>query len=81
MSKLNTIVEFRALIQQIERQKSQERELLMKQIEQTYENLKPINIIKNSMRKFATTTDFKSVLLNTGVNFLVAYFSKKINRK
>lgn len=81
MDKLGTITNFEELqeaISILEDEQSQAEILLKEQFNITYESLKPINIIKGTVKEFVTAPDFKNNLLNTTMGLFAGYFSKKL---
>ncbi|WP_395043985.1 hypothetical protein [Flavobacterium sp.] len=51
---------------------------LKEQTYETYQSIKPVNIIKNSLREVVSSSEIKTDLLKTIVNFATNYVSKKI---
>lgn len=78
MATITTIKELNAAILLLEKKQAQEEILLKKQVEVTYESLKPINLIKNTFKELVTAPDFKEDVLNTSISLAAGYFSKKL---
>ncbi|MFV8355891.1 hypothetical protein ACNQGB_06885 [Flavobacterium sp. XS1P32] len=44
----------------------------------TYESLKPVNLIKNAFGQLTTTTEFKGNILNSVIGIASGYVTKKV---
>ena len=77
MQKVTSILELRTAIRQLEIKQANEQVLLKEQFKTTYESLKPINLIKNTLKELTTVPDLKGQLLNTTASLAAGYFSKK----
>jgi len=77
MQKNTSIDELKQSIQLLETKQSEEGKLLKEQFKITYESLKPINLIKNTLKEFTSAPDLKSELLSTTLGMAVGYFTKK----
>jgi hypothetical protein len=51
---------------------------LKEQFYETYESVKPVNILKNSLHEVVSSTEVKTDLLKVIVNFATNYVSNKI---
>jgi hypothetical protein len=78
MQKITTVIELRESIALLKIKQATEQELLKEQFKITYENLKPINLIKNIVKDLKTAPDFKGELLNTALSITAGFVSKKI---
>jgi hypothetical protein len=78
MDTIKNIKELNAAILLLENKKVQEELLLKEQFKITYENLKPVNFIKNTIKDLVTAPDFKEDVLNTSISLAAGYLSKKI---
>ena len=81
---MRTNNEMEELLQKIallKEKKELELELLKVQYEITRENLKPINIIKNSFFEKILTTNIKGNLINMGLGLTTEYLINKIETK
>jgi len=78
MEKITNITELNQAILILEAKKNLDEAVLKEQFGIIYESLKPINLIKNTIKKLAETPDFKNDLLNTSLSLAVGYLSKKI---
>lgn len=78
MRNITTAAELKGAIQLLENDQLREWPLLRNEFLNTYENLKPLNIIKNTFREFATTPDIQSNLLNTTLGVTAGHLSKNL---
>ena len=77
MKKITSLVELKESILLLELKQAYEIELLKEQFKITYENLKPINLIKNQIGKLIENSDFKGGILNAGLGIAAGFLSKK----
>jgi hypothetical protein len=77
MPKITSIEELQQAIQVLEIKQASELVLLKDQFKITYESLKPINLIKSTLKELTSVPDLKEDLLNTSVSLAAGYFSKK----
>ena len=77
MDKINSIKKLREAIIQLEIQQLEDKHLFKEQLMVTYEEVKPINLIKNSVKYLFATTDLKREILNAVIGLIVGYLSKK----
>lgn len=55
------------------------RELLLKeQFRTTFESLKPINIIKNTLKQVVTSPEVKTTIINSAIGFISGFVAKKL---
>ena len=78
MGKINSIDELYEKINFLELKRSNDLNLLKEQAKISYESIKPINLIQNSLKEFSSSLNFKKELLNTSISLGVGYLSKKI---
>lgn len=78
MQKITTVDELRGTILLLEIKQANEKALLNEQFETTLENLKPANLIKNTLKDLNSSPDFKGGLLNTALSIGAGYLSKKV---
>ncbi|CAN5421605.1 hypothetical protein BH10BAC1_BH10BAC1_02290 [soil metagenome] len=71
-----SIAELKESIRCLEIKQAEEGQLLKEQFKVTYESLKPINLIKSTLKEFTSVPDLKSELLNTTVGMAAGYFAK-----
>lgn len=78
MQKITSIAELKNAIQELEYQQVNEWPALKEQFLETYENIKPINLIKNALSDLTTGPDLKGDLINTTLSLAAGFISKKI---
>ena len=76
MQKIVTETDLRFAILQLESRQTEERRLLKEQFLVAVESIKPINLIKNTLREAVGSDDLKDNLLNTSLGFSAGYISK-----
>lgn len=62
----------------LEDRQAQELSLLREQLYSTYESLKPLNLIKNTLSNVASSQSLKDHILNGAIGLSVGYLSKKV---
>ena len=77
MRKITSITELKESIQLLEIRQADDAYLLKEQLLVTYEKLKPINLIKNSIKDLLKSPDLKNGLINTTMGIAAGYLSKK----
>jgi hypothetical protein len=78
MQKINTESNLDESILQLENRQAEERELLRAQFLLTYEQIKPLNLIKNTLRDMVDSPEIKDNVLNTSVGLAAGYVSKSL---
>jgi hypothetical protein len=78
MKKKNNIITLRYTIEKLKEKQAQEIYQLKTQFEKTYEGIKPINLIKNTISEVATSVDLRNGILNNAIGLATGYVSKKI---
>ena len=78
MEKIKTIEELDEAIQILEIKHKLAEKLLKEQLKSTVENLKPVNLIKSTLRNLTTSPSLKDNLLDTTISLLAGFLSKKI---
>ena len=78
MNKITSIAELKESINQLEIKQAHEKVLLVEEVKTTYENLKPINLIKNKLNSFLKETDLKENILDATMSIAAGYLSKKV---
>ncbi|MEP7322151.1 MAG: hypothetical protein ABI761_09535 [Saprospiraceae bacterium] len=76
MKKEDLSTELEEAIQQLEKKQAMERQLLKEQFHIAYESVKPVNLIKNTMKEIAETKDLKDHIINTALGLSAGYLSK-----
>lgn len=75
---MKKLSELNEAILMLEIKQAKEGVLLREQIKETYESLKPVNIIKNTLEELVSVPNFTDDLLNTSISLAAGYYSKKI---
>lgn len=78
MEKITTGEDLKMAIQQLEDKQNGEWLLLKEQFLITYENLKPLNIIKNTIKDVTASADFKESVIGTTMGLTAGFLSKKL---
>ena len=78
MAKQNAVTSLRESIYFLEIRQAEEGKILKEQFKITYESLKPVNLIKNSIQELANSVEIKNNLFETVVSILTGYLTKKI---
>lgn len=75
--KINSVDEIRETIFLLELEQTYKRELVKIEFLETYEKLKPVNLIKNKLKSVLADPDLKSNLLTTAMSIAAGYLTKK----
>jgi hypothetical protein len=78
MQKINSAASLREAILQLESRQADEGKILKDQFHLAYESVKPVNLIKNTLKQAAASVDLKENLLNTSLGLTAGYLSKKL---
>lgn len=78
METISTSTELKNAIQVLEFEQALKKELLKVQVYQIYENLKPVNLIKNTLAEVATSPYLTDNILGATVGVASGYLTKKI---
>lgn len=81
MQKLNSETSIKELILQLERQQAAELSVLREQLHLTYENMKPINLVRNTFKEVAASEELTDNIVNTSVGLAAGYVSKTLFEK
>ena len=76
METITNLSELRKAISQLEIKQKEEGQILKEQCKITYESLKPVNLIKNTLKNLVTP-DLKEDLLSSTLSLAAGYISKK----
>jgi hypothetical protein len=68
----------RALIASLEKDQEREGKAFKQELKSIYENLQPINLIKNTISQLKTTPSLKENLLDITIELAIGYISKKV---
>lgn len=78
MQKITTVAALKSAIQQLEYKQAKEWPVLKEQFLITYENLKPLNVLKNTFNELTTSPDVKKSLLDTTIGLTAGYLTKAV---
>jgi hypothetical protein len=78
MPNINTVADLKAAIQQLEHQQTKEWNELKEEALASYENLQPLNVLKNSLQKAAALPNLKTDLINASMGLAAGYLSKAL---
>jgi hypothetical protein len=78
MAKQNPVDSLKESIRLLEIRQVEEGQILKEQFKITYESLKPINLIKNSVKELASSVEIKNSLFETIVSIMTGYLTKKL---
>jgi hypothetical protein len=78
MNNINHIETLQEAIQLLKMQQAGQLDLLKEQYRNTYEHLKPINILKRSFNQLTSTADFKGSVVSNIVGIGTGYLTKKV---
>jgi len=78
MQNITSAIELKNAIQLLEVEQAIDEQLLKEQFFITYQSLKPINLLRNTIHEIATTTDLKDSILGTAAGLVTGYVSRKI---
>jgi hypothetical protein len=76
MEKIITEYDLRAAILQLESRQTEEGKLMKEQFLVAVESIKPINLIKNTLREAVGSEDLQDNVLNSSLGFSAGYISK-----
>ncbi len=65
-------------IRELEIKQADEAKLLKEQLYLTYDGLKPINLIKNSAKEYATSAELRETILESSIILISGLISKKL---
>lgn len=77
MEKITSSIELKEAILLLEIQQAYEGQLLKEQFKTTYQNLRPVNLIKNTFKELVAAPDLKGRIANTAMSLVAGYLSKK----
>ena len=77
MEKIKSIKELRDAIIQLESKQLEDKRLLKEQFVSTYESLRPVNLIKTTIKDLIASPDLKSNLFSAFLGIAAGYLSKR----
>lgn len=78
MPKINSTGDLALAIAQLKKKQDGEIELLQAQLYHTYDNLKPLNLIRNTILQAAVSADIKYNILNSSAGLTAGFLIKKL---
>ena len=78
MQKINSEAELRTAIVQLEIRQAEEGRLLKEQFQLVYESIKPINLIRSTLKDAVASRGLKEDVLNASVGLSAGYISKAV---
>lgn len=78
MQNITSSAELKNAIQMLEVEQASKRELLKEQLNITYDSLRPINIIRKTLRNMISSQDMTDNILGTASGLASGYLSKKV---
>ena len=78
MKQITSIEELDEAIKLLEIKHSSEAMLLKGQLQVTYENMRPVNLLKNTLHDLVSSADFKDGVFSSILSKSAGYLSKKI---
>lgn len=78
MGNISSVGELKESIRQLEQEQAIKGELLKEQLFTTYDSFSVISLIKNSLKKTASSPDLVSDVLGTALGLATGFVSKKI---
>ena len=78
MQNIHTQADLKNAIQELQTQRLLETEALREQLCNTYNSLKPVNLIKHAIHEIAGSNDIKNTVLQTGIGITTGLLSKNL---
>lgn len=78
MQNINSAVSLRNAIEALEHRQTCEGRLLKEQLHLTYENLKPLNVIKNTLKEASSSSEMRQHMINASMGWVANYLSHKL---
>jgi len=75
---INNTSSLKAAIYQLEQKQIAQKEALVDTFHETYESLKPLNIIKNEFKRVVGSSETKHNLLNAAIGLGTGFLTKKL---
>ncbi|MBA2250483.1 MAG: hypothetical protein H0W12_09880 [Chitinophagaceae bacterium] len=75
---IHNAAQLKTAIAELEARKAFEETALKKQFHETYESLKPSNVLKNTLSEVSASPQFKHNLLNVALGIGAGFLSKKL---
>jgi hypothetical protein len=81
MTKLNSATDIKQMILQLENQQIIDLQQLREQLHDVYENIKPINLVRNTFKEVVASEELTDNIVNTSVGLAAGYVSKTLFEK
>jgi hypothetical protein len=78
MQNIASVVELRKAIQLLQKEERIKRQLLQEQLKITFESLKPVNLLRNTIKDISTSPDLIDNIIGNLAGLASGYLSKKI---
>jgi len=78
MQNITYTTKLKNAIQLLEVEQADSEQLLKEQFQQTYESLKPVNLIKSTLKDMTSSTFLKESILGTGMGITTGFLTKKL---
>lgn len=73
-----TIEDLKQAIHQKEKQQKESAQQLKQQLNVTYNSIKPVNLIKNSIKEIADAPEIRGHLINSSIGLAVGFMAKQM---
>lgn len=77
MDKITTVADLKKTISELEYKKTSEWVALKEEFSNTAENIKPINILKKTLKNAISAPDLKDNIINTAIGLTTGFVAKK----
>ncbi len=78
METINSTSNLSEAIQELEARQAEEGKMLKEQVNLAYENIKPINLIKNTFKEALASQDLRADIINLSLGLITGYVSKRV---
>ncbi|MCE5174993.1 MAG: hypothetical protein LLF74_06340 [Bacteroidales bacterium] len=78
MGKQSAVDSLRESIRLLEIKQAEEEKILKEHLRLTYESLKPVNLLKSTIRDISSSVEIRSGMLETVISILSGYFTQKL---
>ncbi|HET6245085.1 MAG: hypothetical protein H0V01_10485 [Bacteroidetes bacterium] len=78
MQKITSVKDLKNAIEQLEYKQAQEWPLLKEEFLNTFEKMKPLNVLKSTFKEFTTLPDFKEDIMGATMGITAGYLSKSL---
>lgn len=78
IQKIDSATRLREAIVQLEIRQASEEKILKEEFHLACESVKPVNLIKNTLKQAVASVDLKENIVNTSLGLTAGYLSKKI---